>query len=121
MGDLTRNEKKIAERFLFLDNAIDVLEAELKVLGNGSSKIKELYIDKVTKGLYVGPLERQELTQEMRRLKIKVEHDQTTDNGFTFVFLAGKRSDSEVYYRDGLVYEIRKVMNELLDSPTRED
>jgi len=121
MGDLTFNEKKIAERFIFLDNAIDVLEAELRGLGEGSLKIKESYINKVTKGLYVGQLERRELKQEMQRLKIKVEYDQTTDNEFTFVFLAGKRSGGESYYRKRLVYEIRKVMNELLDSPEKED
>ena len=54
MDDLTFNEKKIAERFLFLDNAIDVLEAELKGLDDGYFKIKDSYIDKAIKAVYRG-------------------------------------------------------------------
>ena len=117
MGDLTLNEMKIAERFLFLDNAIDVLEAELKGLGDGSFKIKEAYIDKVTKAIYVGQLERQELRQEMKRLEIKVEHDKTTDHIYRFIFLAGKRFGNKVYDKNKLVFEVRKVMYQLLGMP----
>jgi len=120
MRRLTSEETKVAYRFLYLDNAIDVLESELKGLGDGSFKIKEAYIDKVTKAIYKGQLERQELKQEMQRLEMKVEHDETTVNTISFVFFAGKRCDCDVYYRPRLVYQIRRVIYELLDLPIQE-
>ena len=57
----------------------------------------------------------------MQHLKMKVEHDNTTDNVYKSMFFTGKRLGSDIYLKTRLVYEIRKVMNELLDSSARKD
>lgn len=115
MRYLNDEEIDIACRRLYLDNALIVLERDLKELSGGPFKIKEPYIELIERAMAAGIEERRLLKKEFLNRKMKIELDEKGENFTKFVFYAGRRSETRSYFKPTLQQHVRRAIEGLFD------
>lgn len=85
---ITIKEREIAQRYLCLDIALQV--------------------DSTTDML----MEFQSVTEQMRKLKLLIEHESTSDYVYGFIIKSGERQKKETYTKHHLIYLVKRTLKE---------
>jgi len=104
----------IACRRLYLDNALIVLERDLKEFSTGPFKIKEPYIELIERAITEEAEERRQLKKEFLQRKMKIELEEQSEAFTKYVFYVGRRSESRNYFKPKVQQHVRNKVKDLL-------
>src|SRR5690625_3719807 len=115
MRNITKEDYKIASRYLFVDLTLATIEVDLKNLhDNDLFKIKEVYIHLLEKLQVIGIEERRELKKLLKKEHIQIVLTAKRDGFTEYTIYCKGKEEVKSYWNYHIRNRVRDIMNEWL-------
>ncbi|WP_082234692.1 hypothetical protein [Halobacillus massiliensis] len=119
MRNLKEKELEIASRYLFLSMAIAVIRQDRRHFENGNFKIKEPYLELLSKMEIAAREERRILKSKMDHQKLHVIEASRNDSFTSFLFLAHGYEEKRNYFNPAIRKKVETILFELMHKSLR--
>ncbi|SFL38482.1 hypothetical protein SAMN04487943_101283 [Gracilibacillus orientalis] len=117
MRNITDEEFKIANRYLFLSMAIEVIQKDLNtVRTNNIFKISEPYIHFLEAVEMKAIEERRELKQQMHKNRLSVLLTDKSDQFTEYTYYAKRKEEKRNYFNPAIRKKVLLIIEELFES-----
>ena len=115
MRNITKEEYKIASRYLFVDLTLATIEVDLKRLQEHDLfKIKEVYINLLEKLQVIGIEERRNLKKLLKEEDIQIVLTTKRDTFTEYTIYCKGKEEIKSYFNYHIRNRVRDIMNEWL-------
>lgn len=115
MRNITKEDYRIASRYLFVDLALSTIEVDLKNLhDNDLFKIKEVYINLLEKLQVIGAEERRNLKKLLKQEDIQIVMTTKRDTFTEYTIYCKGKEEVRSYFNPHIRNRVRDMMNEWL-------
>ncbi|UOQ92788.1 hypothetical protein MUO14_20615 [Halobacillus shinanisalinarum] len=114
MRYLKQEELDIASRYLFLTMAIAVIRQDRKHFEQGLFKIKEPYMELLSKMELEAREERKKLKTQMNHRKLQVIESGRNNSFTSFLFLAHGYEEKRNYFNPAIRKKVENILFELI-------
>ncbi|RFA35259.1 hypothetical protein CAI16_09135 [Virgibacillus dokdonensis] len=117
MRYLNEDELTLASRFLFLSMTILVIQQDIYFLQTGSFKafkIKESYLEVLTRMEQLAFQERKNLRKTMQKKRIQVVKLEKNDSFSSYLFICRGREEKRNYFNPAIRKKVKLIFEELM-------